>query len=65
MEGVDYRFELRRAEEIVATGHMSWTEPLEVGDWITVGRREGIVRAIEPLPGEHEMRLVVQLRRDR
>jgi hypothetical protein len=36
-----------------------------VGDAITIGRRVGIVRTIEPLLGEPELRLVVQLKRDR
>jgi hypothetical protein len=65
MEEVVYRFELRRAEDIVATGHLSWEEPLEVGDSIAIGRRQGIIRTIEPLLGEQETRLVVQLLRDR
>ncbi len=64
MEEVVYRFELRRAEDVVATGHVNWEEPLEVGDSITIGRRQGIIRTIEPLLGEQEMRLVVQLLRD-
>jgi hypothetical protein len=65
VEKVAYRFELRRAEVVVATGHVSWEEPLEVGDSITIGRRQGTIRTIEPLLGEQEMRLVVQLLRDR
>ena len=64
MEEVVYRFELRRAEDVVATGHVNWEEPLEVGDSITIGRRQGIIRTFEPLLGEQEMRLVVQLLRD-
>jgi hypothetical protein len=58
------RFELRRADEVVATGHVRWEDPLAVGDSIKIGRREGIVRAIEPVLGESELRLVVQLLRD-
>lgn len=65
MDGVVYRFELRHADEIVATGHLSPETPLEVGDSIKIGRRVGIVRTIEPLLGEPELRLVVQLKRDR
>lgn len=34
-------------------------QPLEVGERITIG--SGIVRDVEPLLGEHELRLVVQL----
>lgn len=64
MDGVVYRFELRRADEVIATGHLSWDQPLEIGDLVKIGRREGIVRAIQPLLGEQELRLVVQLKRD-
>jgi hypothetical protein len=64
VDGVIYRFELRRADEILATGHLSWEEPLTVGDSITIGRRRGIIRMIEPLLGEAELRMVVQVLRD-
>ena len=60
----DYRYELRRGDEVIATGHLSREQLLEVGDRITIGSRTGIVRAVEPLLGEHELRLVVQLTRD-
>jgi hypothetical protein len=63
--GVVYRFELRRGDEIIATGYLSPEEPLEVGDSVTIGRRMGIVRVIEPLLNEPALRLVVQLVRDR
>jgi hypothetical protein len=62
--GVDYRYELRRGDEVVATGHLSREEPLEVGDRLEINGQVGIVRAIEPLLGERELRLVVQLVRD-
>ena len=60
----DYRYELRRGEEVIATGHLSRDEPLEVGERITIGSHAGIVRSVEPLLREHELRLVVQLARD-
>ncbi len=60
----DYRYELRRGEEVIATGHLSRDEPLEVGERITIGSQSGIVRSVEPLLHERELRLVVQLRRD-
>ncbi len=60
----DYRYELRRGEEVIATGHLSREQPLEIGERITIGSRAGIVRAVEPLLGERELRLVVQLTRD-
>jgi hypothetical protein len=60
----DYRYELRRGDELIATGHLSREQPLEIGDRITIGSRAGIVRDVEPLLGELELRLVVQLARD-
>ena len=60
----DYRYELRRGDEVIATGHLSVEQTLEVGERLTIGSRSGIVRSIEPLLGEREQRLVVQLRRD-
>jgi hypothetical protein len=60
----DYRYELRRGEEVIATGHLSREEPLEVGEQVTIGGHSGIVRSVEPLLHERELRLVVQLRRD-
>lgn len=60
----DYRYELRRGDEVIATGHLSPEQPLEVGDRITIGNSAGIVRDVEPLLGEREQRLVVQLLRD-
>ena len=65
MNGVDYRYELRRGDEVVATGHLSRERPLEVGERLEIGGQLGIVRTIEPLLGEQELRLVVQLVRDR
>lgn len=60
----EYRFELRRGDELIATGHLSREQPLEIGERITIGGQAGIVRTIEPLLGERELRLVVQLLRD-
>ena len=65
MAGVDFRYELWRGEEVVATGHLNSEQPLEIGDQIEIGGQAGIVRTIEPLLGEHEARLVVQLLPDR
>ena len=59
--GVDYRYELRRGDEVVATGHLSREEPLEVGERLAVNGQVGIVRTVEALLGERELRLVVQL----
>jgi len=57
----DYRYELRRGEEIVATGHLSREEALAVGEPFAIGGRSGIVKSAEPLFGRHELRLVVEL----
>ncbi len=60
----EYGYELRRGDEVIATGHMSRELPLEVGERLSIGSQSGIVRSIEPLLGERELRLVVQLWRD-
>jgi hypothetical protein len=60
----DYRYELRRSEEVIATGHLSREQPLEVGEQIAIGSHSGIVHAIDPLLHERELRLVVRLWRD-
>lgn len=39
-------------------------EPIEIGDRVTFGGREGIARSVEPILGVRELRLVVQLVRD-
>ena len=64
MAGVDYRYVLRRGDEVVATGHLNYEQPLEVSDRVEIGGAPGIVRTIEPLLGEREVRLVVQLLAD-
>jgi hypothetical protein len=59
--GIDYRYELQRRDEVVGTGHLNYEQPLEVGDRIEIGSQSGVVRSIEPLLRELEVRLVVQL----
>jgi hypothetical protein len=49
---------------VIATGHFSREQPLEVGERITIGGRAGIVRDVPPALGERELRLVVQLTRE-
>jgi hypothetical protein len=41
------------------------SRPLEVGDRMEIAGQPGIVRTVEPLLGEREVRLVVQLLLDR
>jgi hypothetical protein len=62
--GVDYRYELRGGDEVIGSGHLNREQPLEVGDRIEVGGQYAIVRTIEPLLGEPELRLVLRLLRD-
>ena len=64
MSGVRYTYELRRGDDVVATGRVSREEALEVGQRVLLGGREGIVRSIDPLLGERELRVVVQLVRE-
>jgi hypothetical protein len=62
---VGYRYKVRRGDEVVATGHLSREQPLEIGDRIEIGG-SGRDRAHNPaLLGEYELDLVVQLVRDR
>jgi hypothetical protein len=61
MSGVAYRYELPRDEEVIATDHMTHECALEVGDEITIGKKAGIIRSIEPRLGETEFHLVIQL----
>ena len=56
-----YRYELRRGNEIISTGHLTRDEQLAVGDAVAIGGHEGSVRSIEPLMGERELRLVVRV----
>jgi hypothetical protein len=59
-----YRYELRRGEEVVSTGHLTREQALEVGERLEIAGVLGIVRAVEPMLGEQEFRLVVQLSRE-
>lgn len=61
---MSYRYELRRGDEIVATGHLTREEALQVGDRIVIGSRPGIVRSIDAQLGESELRLEVQVLRE-
>jgi hypothetical protein len=61
MPAFDYRYELRRGVEVIATGHLTREQPFEVGERIEIGGSAGTVRAVEPLLGERKLRLVVQV----
>jgi hypothetical protein len=60
----EYRYELRRGDEVIATGHLSSEQPFEIGERDHDRQSVRIVRSIEPSLGERELRVVVQLRRD-
>jgi len=64
MAAFAYRYELREGASVVSTGHLTREEAFEVGDRIVLGRLAGVVRSIDPVLGERELRLVVQLRRE-
>jgi hypothetical protein len=37
-----YLYELRQGEEIIVTGHLTHDQPLEIGQRLTIARREGL-----------------------
>ena len=59
-----YRYELRRGEELIATGRLTRERALEVGERIAIVGRPGVVRSIEPVLAERELHVVIQLFRD-
>ena len=56
-----YRYELRHQDKIIATGHLTNDRSLQVGDRIEISGSIGIIRVVEPLLGEPELRLVVEM----
>jgi hypothetical protein len=54
----EYRYELRRGDEVIATGHLNSDQPFEVEERTTIGGRSGTVRSIKPSLGKRELRLV-------
>ncbi len=64
MASIGYRYELRRKGEIVATGHLSYDDQLQVGSELTIGGHRGIIQSIEPLLGSRESRLVIDVAED-
>ena len=63
MRSFSYRYELRRGQEVLATGHFNRDTSLATGDRITINGRDGIVRSIEPQLGEPEQLLIIHLLR--
>jgi hypothetical protein len=64
MAGFAYRYELRRGDEVIATGRLTRERALEIGERIAIGGRPGVVRSIEPVLAERELHVVIQLFRD-
>ena len=58
---VYYRYELRRGQEMVATGHISFEQPLDVGERVTIGNFHGIVQSVMPTLQDRELQLNVRL----
>jgi hypothetical protein len=61
MPAFDYRYELRRGEEVVATGHLTCERPSEVGEHLVIGGSAATLQAVEPVLGEREFRLVIEV----
>ena len=61
MVRTSYRYELRRGDQTIATGHLTWDDQLAVGDAIVIGSLHGTVDTNEPLVASHERRLVVRI----
>ncbi len=64
MAGFAYRYELRRGDEVIASGRLTRERALEVGERITLSGRLGVVRSIEPVLSERDLHMVIQLFRD-
>lgn len=58
-----YIYELRRGDTVIATGHLNREEPFQVGERVKIGGKQGIVRSVNPLLVQGELRMVVQLAR--
>ena len=56
-----YSYELRRGDQIVATGHLNHDQTLEAGARIGIAGHTGIVREIIPGVGHNPARLIVEL----
>jgi len=56
-------YELKRGEEVVATGRLSGDRRYLVGDRVEVAGWAGIVRDVLPIGESGEQRLLVQVQR--
>lgn len=59
-----YRYELRRGDEILATGMLSEDQPLAVGSAITIAGVRGAVRVVAPMVGTGELQLFIEADED-
>jgi len=55
-----YVYELRRGDEIVATGQLTNDSAIAVGDRLTIAGHVGLVQTILLIRGQNGQRLVVQ-----
>lgn len=60
----EYSYELRRGDELIATGFVRLELPLAEGDQVALSGWKGIVRLVVPAPPGLPSRLVVQLLRN-
>jgi hypothetical protein len=58
----EYVYELRRSDEIVATGRLDDPRSFEVGDEVEIVGWTGIVRDKLPTADPSRLRLIVQVR---
>ena len=56
-----YRYQLRRGDEVVATGHISFEHQLEVGERVEIGGSAGLVHSAAPTLHDLELHLIVEL----
>jgi hypothetical protein len=59
--GFRYRYELRRDQDVVATGHISFDHQLEVRQRAEIAGSAGVVQSVEPTLHDQERQLIVQL----
>jgi hypothetical protein len=59
----EYVYELRRADEVLATGRLSDARSFEIGDEVEIAGWVGIVREVLATAPSGELRLIVQVRR--
>jgi hypothetical protein len=60
---IEYEYELRQGESVIATGRLVQDEPLSVGDRVTVSSKSGIIKSLLPPLGGRPTRITIQLSR--